>query len=364
MAQPGDSTLPASITAAAPLPPQSSSSSSAAAASSVLAKRLAKVNKDKADKAAAAAAAAALAPPPPTVQSQPAVAPAAIVPALAAGQPTDTAPATTFAAFDDVAVAEHPVSGLATASFSPVSSAPTGGMDQVMWCLYVEADGSLCWSSGDPSTILPASSAGFDNAKMSPVVVRSLPGAIPTVAQQPLLAASPHLTGSNKGQGQGQGQDDAADGDEGGEKGLGAGNPPAGHSWVHVALVLDSSPDDDDIDDNDDGDMAAAAENQELDLAGGAEATSLPLRVTLYVDHKQVYPHPQSQSRLHETDSTHLLQLRKLPRCVLVLLFICLFIYLLFVCRFLSYYLLFFDCLSVDYYWCHEGRRWSKPHCM
>ena len=169
---------------------------------------------------------------------------------------------------------------------------------------------------------------GGSHGNMSPVVVRSLPGAIPTVAQQAQqpsqTALSPQLTGSNDGKGQGQGQnqdqeDDDADSEEGGGRGQGRGRDEAVHSWVHVALVLDSSPEEYDDDDDDDS-MAAEGSQEQLDLAGGAEVVSLPLRVTLYVDHKQVYPPPHTQShaqsRLYDADASSLLQLRKLPRYV------------------------------------------------
>ena len=81
-------------------------------------------------------------------------------------------------------------------------------------------------------------------------------------------------------------------------------------------MVLDSSPDDDDDEDDDDI-MAAAAEGsqRQVDMAGGdaTSVMSLPLRVTLYVDHKQVYPHPHSQA---DIGASPLMQLRKLPRLV------------------------------------------------
>ena len=328
-----------------------SSSSSAASSSSVLAKRLAKVNKEKADKAAAATALALASPPPiaastPTTTVVTADIATATLPTLIAASATSAATPTTTTttttttgiAVTGIAVTEHPPPSRAVLSHASLglSSSPTGGggADPVMWCLYVDADGSLCWMTGDPSTSSLTSMAavavapttnqksggggGGDNVNKQPVVVRSLPGVIPTVAQQPSLTASAPLTASNKSHEKslGQDQDDAADSEEGETRGQKLGSPPSGHSWVHVAMVLDSSPDDDDDEDDDDI-MAAAAEGsqRQVDMAGGdaTSVMSLPLRVTLYVDHKQVYPHPHSQA---DIGASPLMQLRKLPRLV------------------------------------------------
>jgi len=241
--------------------------SSAAPVSSAASRRLLALEKQRRSAAAAVAAAAAA---------------AVAAAAASAAQRQPSVVATTSVANTGAAVAT-PAKGTASGApgVVPGVRSTTDTVD-VMWCLFVDADGALCWSDGDPC---PAAHGVHENARPATTVLRSAPDAVPAIRRK-----QPH-----KGESDGNEHDEPT---------------PGVHSWAHVAVVLDSAPvDADSISDSNlsDGHVVKTEGRR-----GAVETTSLPLRVTLYVNGVVVYPTDEGA-----TSSRSLVQPRTFPSVAL-----------------------------------------------